>query len=385
MFSSNIKILVIVITLACLAGLNFAWYNASHSSDDMTSQTGDAGASGDKAQSTDNALPTDNALSTEKPPINQQTQATEVEIQLAPLSEFSTNQPDTIQNSFHLISDNRPKKQPKKLQVHSLSTLKNLFDSLNYNTESWQTGNREVPRLTFETVTESWQKNADSIPVAEKKMIFFRLMAPLILMSNEKTLLERRYIELAARDDNKLLRLARKYRLIDAEQLEQAKPLTDEQYTRLLNRVDIVPPSLVLAQAAEESGWATSRFTVEGNAFFGQWDFSGNGMAPKQQRTELGNYGIARFDSPLDSVLGYLININTNNAYQKLRDLRATLRQEKAPITGLALATTLDKYSERGQDYIDGLTHMIRFNKLDQVDEAYLSDDDPIHLMNAQE
>lgn len=370
MLSSNKKIFIIVITLTCLAGLNLAWYKASYS---KGNETPDIQKNADKTSTHSDAAN------------KQQNQATEVDIKLAPLSEFATNQPNTIQNSFNLISDNRPKKQPQKLQVHSLSTIKKLFDSLNYNSESWQAGNREVPRLTFETVTERWQETADSIPVIEKKMIFFRLMAPLILIGNEKTLLERRYIEMSARDDKKLLQLAQKYRVIETDQLNQELALTDEQYATLLNRVDIVPPSLVLAQAAEESGWATSRFTVEGNAFFGQWDFSGNGMAPKQQRTELGNYGIARFDSPLDSVLGYLININTNNAYQKLRDLRATLREEKAPITGLKLAGTLDKYSERGQDYIDGLRQMIRYNKLDQVDEAYLSDDDPIHLMNADQ
>lgn len=212
-------------------------------------------------------------------------------------------------------------------------------------------------------------------------MIFFRLMAPLILLSNEKMLLERRYIELHPNSDDKVIKLAQKYKVLSSDE-PLPDSITDEQHLTLLNRVDIVPPSLVLAQAAEESGWATSRFTVEGNAFFGQWDFSGKGMVPKQQRKELGNYGIARFDSPLASVIGYLQNINSNPAYQQLRDLRELKRSENAPITGLELAQTLDKYSERGQAYIDGLVSMITYNKLDQVDEAYLSDDRPIHLMN---
>ncbi|MCW3173348.1 glucosaminidase domain-containing protein [Shewanella subflava] len=307
------------------------------------------------------------------------------DIKLAPLSAFTDNEPDQLQNSFSLISDNRPTQKPKRVPIYSLDSIKNLFDSLNYNSQSWQQGNREVPRLTFNTVTEKWQRTANSIPVEEKKMIFFRLMAPLILLSNEKMLLERRYIEVNANSDEKVRKLALKYNVIDEEFLESGASLSDEQRTTLLNSVDIVPPSLVLAQAAEESGWATSRFTIEGNAFFGQWDFSGNGMVPKQQRTELGNYGIARFDSPLASVIGYLHNINTNNAYQKLRDLRAKLRHENAPITGLALASTLDKYSERGQAYIDSLRNMIRFNGLDQVDEAYLSDAHPLHLITGSQ
>ena len=157
--------------------------------------------------------------------------------------------------------------------------------------------------------------------------------------------------------------------------------MDEEKRARLMIQVDIIPPSLALAQAAEESGWGTSRFTAEGNAFFGQWDFSGNGMTPKQQRKELGDYGLARFDSPLASVEGYMKNINTTGAYEKLRLLRANLRKNNKKITGMELAGTLDKYSERGQAYIDGLRDMISYNKLQDVDEAYLSEDKLIHLV----
>ncbi|MEZ9197988.1 glucosaminidase domain-containing protein [Shewanella sp. 10N.286.54.B9] len=281
------------------------------------------------------------------------------------------------QMSFINISDDRPTKAPKDIQINSLDELSALFDSLNYNTKSWQAGNREVPRLTFDSVSERWQQTSNQIPVQQKKMVFFRLLAPLILMANENILLERRLIESAPLDDIVLLNIAVKYRLIKS--VEQ--PITEQQRQQLLEEIDILPPSLVLVQAAEESGWATSRFTIEGNAFFGQWDFSGNGMIPKQQRKELGNYGLARFDTPLASVEGYMLNLNTNNAYKKLRSLRASLRASNSPITGMELAGTLDKYSERGQAYIDGIRQMISYNKLDQVDEAYLSDAAPMRLI----
>jgi uncharacterized FlgJ-related protein len=137
-----------------------------------------------------------------------------------------------------------------------------------------------------------------------------------------------------------------------------------------------------LAQAAKESGWGTSRFTSEGNAFFGQWDFSGNGMIPKHQRKELGNYGLARFESPLGSVEGYLLNINTHKAYKKLRNLRANIRKEKRTLSGIELASTLDKYSEQGQAYIDDIISMIKYNNLQHVDEAYLSNKHLIKLIN---
>ncbi|MGS0681339.1 glucosaminidase domain-containing protein [Shewanella sp. 125m-7] len=285
------------------------------------------------------------------------------------------------QNSFIKISDDRPTKTPKDVVINSLDELSDLFDSLDYNTQSWKDGNREVPRLTFESVRKGWEETTNKIPVQQKKMVFFRLLAPLILVANENILLERRIIESAPLNDALLQKIAFKYKVVKNENT----PLTEQQRQTLLEEVDIMPPSLVLAQAAEESGWATSRFTVEGNAFFGQWDFSGKGMVPKQQRKELGNYGLARFETPLASVEGYMLNLNTNNAYKKLRELRANLRTENKPITGLALAGTLDKYSERGQAYIDGIRQMIRYNKLDQVDEAYLSDAAPLHLISRPE
>ncbi len=95
---------------------------------------------------------------------------------------------------------------------------------------------------------------------------------------------------------------------------------------------------------------------------------------------ELGDYGLARFDSPLGSVEGYMFNINTTTAYAKLRALRAQLRANGDAIAGMELAGTLDKYSERGQAYIDSIREMISYNKLQDVDEAYLSKDKLIHL-----
>jgi len=267
-----------------------------------------------------------------------------------------------------------------EVEIHSLDELMALFRKHHYTSEAWQKGNREVPRLTFAGVSEKWKKSSSEIPVKQKKQVFFRLMAPLVLISNENILAERKIVESAPLSAPALLAIAKKYRVVKGT----ASSLTDQQRQQLLQQVDIMPPSLALAQAAEESGWATSRFTEEGNAFFGQWDFSGKGMTPKQQRKELGNYGLARFDSPLASVEGYMLNINITGAYKKLRILRAKLRQENKDITGLVLAGTLDKYSERGQAYIDGLRSMIRYNKLEDVDEAYLSDTILIKLVSTK-
>lgn len=265
------------------------------------------------------------------------------------------------------------------IDIKTLDDLITLFEQHDYTKKSWDAGSRAVPRITFAKVDKRWQETSKKLPVKLKKGIFFRLMAPLILMSNESILAERAIVKSASLSDPKLIALANKYRLFKKGETKK-HTLTQEQRTILLSRVDIISPSLALAQAAEESGWGTSRFTSEGNAFFGQWDFSGAGMTPKQQRKELGNYGLARFDSPLASVEGYMLNINTSFAYEKLRNLRRELRSNDQPITGVALASTLDKYSERGQAYIDGLKSMIEYNNLQQVDNAHLMNNPLIHL-----
>jgi uncharacterized FlgJ-related protein len=265
---------------------------------------------------------------------------------------------------------------PVKVSIASVDELNALFDKLKYNRENWTKDNCEVPRITFSGVSDEWKERADKLPVPVKKELFFQLMTPLVLIANENIMHERNIIANNALNSNAVKQIALKYRLIENKQDKIDEKLREQ----LLQRVDILPPSLALAQAAEESGWATSRFAVEGNAFFGQWDFSGNGMKPLAQRKELGNYGVARFASPLASVEAYMLNINSNRAYKKLRILRAQLRAAQKKPTGYQLATTLNKYSERGQAYIDGLQAMIRYNKLAQMDQAYLADNQLIHI-----
>ncbi|NIQ08939.1 MAG: glucosaminidase, partial [Gammaproteobacteria bacterium] len=133
-----------------------------------------------------------------------------------------------------------------------------------------------------------------------------------------------------------------------------------------------MPPSLVLAQAAEESGWGGSRFAVEGNALFGMWTWDSKGIKPLKQRSGLGNYKIAVYETPLQSVIAYMHNLNTHHAYKKLRARRAELRSTGAKVTGWDLASTLTKYSERGQAYVDSLRALIKVNMLQLVDDAYL-------------
>ena len=141
----------------------------------------------------------------------------------------------------------------------------------------------------------------------------------------------------------------------------------------LLSRVDIVPPSLALAQAGEESGWGASRSARLGNAMFGQatWDGAGppigeavNGRVPR----------LRVFERLSEGAEAYVRNLNTNRAYESFRAVRAAERRAGRPLDGARLATGLMRYSERGQAYIDTIRTHIRANQLHRLDDARLHD-----------
>jgi len=250
-----------------------------------------------------------------------------------------------------------------------------LFNEIGYTAEQWQAGIREVPRIEITNIPQRWQEVSQTIPVSDKKNIFFRLTGSGILQANEKILSEREHLLNAInkkdiQENEWLASLGVKYKVIKQE----SDKLDNAALIELKKRVDIVPPSLALAQAAEESGWGTSRFAIKGNSLFGQWDFSGKGIKPKEQRAELGNYGIAAFESPQDSIEAYMLNLNTHRAYERMRQKRAVFRQQNKEPTGWDLAKTLDKYSERGNDYVKTLHAIMSYNKLNDADQAHLWD-----------
>lgn len=273
----------------------------------------------------------------------------------------------------------------ERFEFESYREVEGLFEKLNYTPQSWQQGVRAVPRVYLTQVPARWRDSvAPSVSVATKKRIFFRALAPLVLRANELVQMERDRLkrvakdsELRAQEQDWLRNLAERYQI----RAEGSGTLGDAELSELLSRVDVIPTSLVLAQAAEESGWGTSRFAAAGNALFGQWTWGGAGIQPEQQRQSLGDYKIAAFESPLDSVSAYVRNLNTHRAYASLRERRAQLRAEQQPVTGIALVETLTSYSERGEDYVESLKTIIRVNKLAPADEAYLLDMTPIELV----
>ncbi len=268
-------------------------------------------------------------------------------------------------------------------RFESHTDLEALFAELNYTPETWAAGNRDVPRLFLTTIPTRWRnRTADSIPVTRKKQLFFRLLSPGALRANELVAVDRARLvkvathsgQLAPDDELWLENLAARYRLRGED------ATAPEAIEELMMRVDILPPSLVLAQAAEESGWGTSRFADVGNALFGQWAWD-DGIVPLERREEMGEYYIARFETPLDSIRAYMRNLNTHRAYRRLRERRAEQRARGELPSGWELASTLSSYSERGEDYVRSLHAIMRANNLAAVDEAYLRDMEPITLI----
>ncbi len=204
----------------------------------------------------------------------------------------------------------------------------------------------------------------------EKKQQFFSYLMPIVKQVNNEVLVERNNISLlqqksslANRDKAYLIKVAQKYRVKTA--------LNDRAlfFKRLLTKVDQIPPSLVLAQAANESAWGTSRFAIKGNNLFGQWCFSkGCGLVPVRRDGDA-SHEVAKFSSVFNSVESYILNLNRHSQYVELRAIRLKLRNDDQPIKGIQLANGLIGYSERGQEYVDEIQSMIRFNNLASLDE----------------
>lgn len=202
--------------------------------------------------------------------------------------------------------------------------------------------------------------------VNDKKNDFFAFLLPKIKYANDNILKERRQVfdlkvalpNLSKDEVSTLNALKDKY--------EVSLTNHEEAIDVLLKRVDIIPASLALAQAANESAWGTSRFAQEGNNLFGQWCYvKGCGIIPKQRHGKQ-RHEVAKFDGIVDSIESYMRNLNSQAAYEKLRTLRAEAREDEDVITGVNLANGLWSYSIRREAYVHEIQLMIKQNGLQQ-------------------
>lgn len=210
-------------------------------------------------------------------------------------------------------------------------------------------------------------RDLDELPsVDDRKVTFISIVLPMILRVNEGILGQRRLVEavVACRDRGQLPGPALQTRI----QGFHDRYGTDGDLDALLRRMDVVPPSLAIAQAAIESGWGTSRFVVLGNALFGQRTTNpARGMRPANL-SDTTPVRVAAFDHLVASVNSYVHNLNTHPAYRTFRDRRIAFRRSGGEPDGLALAATLAAYSARGQGYVRDLQSIIRANRLAAFD-----------------
>jgi Bax protein len=189
-----------------------------------------------------------------------------------------------------------------------------------------------------------------------RKEVFFNYLLPVIHKKNAEIVALRNAISNNELNDNQLNDLAKKYRV--------ETPSKEE----LLKVIDILPPSLVLAQAANESDWGRSRFAKDFNNYFGIWCFTkGCGVIPKD-RDEDATHEVASFNSLEDCIDYYVLNINRSYAYEDLRLMRKNQRESLQPITGTLLAQGLGNYAFPGDEYIESIQTLINFNQLERHD-----------------
>ena len=213
--------------------------------------------------------------------------------------------------------------------------------------------------------------------VKEKKRAFFDFLRPLAEQANIQVLRLREELSqinpqrITKQQAVRLKRLARIYKIKTDD--------SAEQLGLLLRKIQIIPEALVLAQAANESAWGTSRFAVEGNNLFGQWCFkAGCGLVPNG-RPAGEKYEVRLFKTPQDSVSAYVRNLNSHGGYIDLRKIRECLLTSQQEVTGRALASGLLHYSSRGVEYINEIKQLIRVNRLETWDKSWWGQYSPDH------
>lgn len=261
------------------------------------------------------------------------------------------------------------------------ASLVEAFDQLGYAFPLIGDGATGVPRLILASLPHDLAEVPEN---AERKAIFFRAVLPLVLRVNEEILAERKKlldIRARLRAHHHVTQAERAWLQAMAERYET----TPGDIEQLVKRIDVIPPSLALAQAAEESGWGSSRFVREGNALFGQWVMVDEGHQLPLIRDEGRTHRVASFASLLDSTRAYARNLNSHRAYREFRDARAAARAEGRAASGFELAQHLGRYSQRGAAYVHRIRGLIVVNELRELDgaqldarEVRLSDDRPM-------
>ncbi len=242
------------------------------------------------------------------------------------------------------------------------STIKQLFEDTNYTLKDVR--EKKLVKPVALTLLPQEIKMIES--TKKRKEFFIQIVLPLILKENNNIRLDRkRLFTIINKSNNTKLEikwLKKKFKQYG---------IKSNDLSILKIRMDEVPVSLALAQAAKETGWGTSRFAQEGNALFGQWTWSGEGLKPKDSDKNEG-HKVMKFNVLQASVRAYQRNLNTHSSYKNFRKARAELRDEGKELDSLVLAKYLNNYAETGEKYVEVLQKIIEQNNLKDFDDAKL-------------
>ena len=267
------------------------------------------------------------------------------------------------QKQIEKTKEEEPKKTENTNTVSlNAETTLNLFEDLGYDLKGVRAGQKVKPIYLTKL-----PKDINSLgSTKQKRDLFIKIILPLILDENEKIVQDRKKLfKILGKNFNTIgerVWLKRRFKEYKIE---------DKDLSKLKMRMDIIPVSIAIAQAANESGWGTSRFALEGNALFGQWTWSDKGITPSKKDKNK-SHKVLQFQVLKASVKAYKNNLNTHKAYQEFREVRAQLREEGKEINGLELTKYLEKYASIGKKYVEILESIIKKNSLTDFDKANL-------------
>jgi Bax protein len=266
-----------------------------------------------------------------------------------------------IKKKTEIIEEEEFGRVENTVSLNAETTL-NLFDDLDYDLAGVRAGQKVKP-IYLMKLPKDLKTLGDT---KMKRELFIKIVLPLILDENQKIMDDRKKLfKILAKNFNTVgekVWLKRRFREYKIE---------DQDLSKLKIRMDIIPVSIALAQAANESGWGTSRFALEGNALFGQWTWSKEGISPANKDPDK-THKILQFQILKASVRAYKNNLNTHSAYKEFREVRAQLRQDDKQIVGLDLTKYLKNYAAIGEKYVSILENIIERNSLTDFDKANL-------------
>ena len=244
----------------------------------------------------------------------------------------------------------------------SASTIEQLFKDTNYSLSEVRK-TKKVKPIRLSLLPNEMKSIENS---GKRKSLFIKIILPLVLEENNRIIIDRKKLfSILNKNKNS------KDEITWLNQKFKQYGVLNKDLATLKVRMDIIPVSLAIAQAAKETGWGTSRFAIEGNALFGQWTWSGEGIKPAGADTDA-TYKVMKFNVLKASVRAYQRNLNTHTSYKKFRFVRAQLRDDKKKLDSLKLAEYLDNYAQTGTEYTKVLKQIIQQNQLKDFDEVKL-------------